>query len=72
MCGVFETFFFAYREPSQVLVEKPSDQVRLQNRIITPQSESMHLMADLRHMDGYVCMLCVVCIGWRVSKNVSI
>ena len=39
-------------EASQMLVDKPSEQVKLQNRIITPPSESMYLMADLRHMDG--------------------
>ena len=36
-----------------MMVDKPSEQVRLQNRIITPPSESMYLMADLRRMDGY-------------------
>ena len=47
-----------------MLVDKPSEQVRLHNRIITPQSESMYLMADLRHMDGYVhmCSLFVCCM----------
>ncbi|XP_065890602.1 tectonic-like complex member MKS1 isoform X2 [Dysidea avara] len=58
------------QEPSQVLVDKPSEQVRLHNRIITPQSESMYLMADLRHMDGndpedahVLCHIMVDCHG---------
>ena len=56
-CSVFiGTVTCPYRKPSQVLVDKPSEQVRLHNRIIIPQSESMYLMADLRHMDGYVYM----------------
>ena len=36
-----------------MLVDKPSEQAQLQNRIVTPPSESMYLMADLRRMDGY-------------------
>lgn len=39
-------------EASQMLVDKPSEQAQLQNRIVTPPSESMYLMADLRRMDG--------------------
>lgn len=30
----------------------PSDEERLSHRVITPPSQSMFLMADLRRMDG--------------------
>ena len=33
--------------------QKPSDDERLSHRIITPPSQSMFLMADLRKLDGY-------------------
>ena len=40
--------------------ETPSKDEKLAHRIITPPSQSMFLMADLRKLDGYV--------GWRVDE----